>query len=52
MKQTVIPQTTVRYYDPQGTYREARFCIKEDLEAFQARLARAGGQMITLSGSR
>lgn len=48
MKQTVIPQTTIRYYDAGGTYREARFHIKEDMEAFERRLARAGGQIIRL----
>lgn len=45
-KQTVIPQATVRYYDAKGVYREARFHVKEDLEAFERRLARAGGQII------
>ena len=48
MSQTVIPLTTIRYYDPRGEYREARFQIKEELEAFQQRLARAGGQIIRL----
>jgi hypothetical protein len=48
MSKTTIPMQTIRYYDAQGTYREARFHIKEDLEAFQTRLARAGGQIIRL----
>ncbi len=43
---TTIPMTTVRYFDSKGTYREARFHQKEELEAFTARLARAGGQII------
>ncbi len=42
MNQTIIPQTTVRYYDQTGTYREQRFNVKEDLEAFERRLAKAG----------
>lgn len=46
MKQTIIPMTTVRYYDPKGVYREARFNVKEDYDAFMTRLARAGGQLI------
>jgi len=51
MKQTFIPMTTVRYYDPKGTYREARFNVKEELEAFERRLARVGGQIV-VTGSR
>ncbi len=46
MKQTVIPQTTIRYYDAQGTYREARFHIQEDLAAFKARALKAGCQLL------
>jgi len=44
-KQTVIPQTTVRYYDVKGTYRESRFHIKEELEAFQRRAVKAGAEI-------
>jgi hypothetical protein len=48
MSQTIIPQQTIRYYDQTGTYREQRFNVKEDLEAFQRRLARAGIRVIEL----
>lgn len=45
MNQTVIPQTTVRYYDAKGVYREQRFHIKEELDAFTARAVKAGCQL-------
>lgn len=50
-KQTVIPQTTVRYYDPRGEYREARFHIKEELEAFQRRATKAGAEIAEVVSS-
>lgn len=40
-----IAQTTVRYYDAKGVYREARFHNQKDLDAFLGRLAKAGGQV-------
>lgn len=45
---TTIPQTTVRYYDQRGVYREQRFHIKEDLEAFERRLKTAGCQIVAV----
>lgn len=44
-----IAQTTVRYYDAKGTYREARFHDSKDLDAFLGRLAKAGGQVIVVA---
>ena len=44
-----IQQTTVRYYDPRGTYREARFHNQKDLEAFLGRLEKAGGQVVAIA---
>lgn len=41
----IIPQTTVRYYDAKGVYREARFHNKKDLDAFLGRLEKAGCQV-------
>lgn len=43
---TTIPLTTLRYYDAKGTYREARFHQKEELDNFKSKLARAGCQLI------
>lgn len=43
---THIPQTTVRYYDSKGVYRERSFHDKEDLEAFKARLIRSGAELV------
>jgi hypothetical protein len=47
-KTTIIPQTTIRYYDRSGTYREQRFNVKEELEAFERRAAAAGIRLIEL----
>lgn len=44
-----IQQTTVRYYDAKGIYREARFHNQKDLDAFLGRLAKAGGQIVTVA---
>lgn len=49
MSKTTIPQTTVRYYDQKGVYREQRFHIKEELEAFQRRLSTAGCQLVAIA---
>lgn len=43
-----IPQTTVRYYDAKGTYREARFHNQKDLDAFRRRLEASGAQIIAV----
>lgn len=48
MSKTAIPQQTIRYYDASGSYRERMFHIKEDMEAFVSRLAKAGCQVIEL----
>jgi hypothetical protein len=44
-----IPQTTVRYYDAKGTYREARFHDQKDLDGFLARLKKAGAYVVTVA---
>lgn len=41
-----IAQTTVRYYDAKGIYREARFHNQKDLDTFIQRLDNARGRII------
>lgn len=44
-KTTIIPQHTVRYHDRNGAYRENRFQVQEELDAFIQRLNRSGGKV-------
>lgn len=44
-----IPQTTVRYYDSKGTYREARFHNQKDLDSFLGRLEKSGAEIVAIA---
>jgi hypothetical protein len=44
-----IAQTTVRYYDARGTYREARFHDQKDLDTFLGRLQKAGWLLVEVA---
>ncbi len=44
-KATTIPQHTVRYHDRAGAYREGRFHVQEELDAFLRRLSASGGKV-------
>lgn len=43
-----IAQTTVRYYDAKGIYRERMFHDKDDLDSFLGRLSKTRAQVVSV----